>query len=135
MTKNQKRLAAVGAVLALIAVLICLFDWNMLRGPVERRVEQATGRSFHIHGDMDVKLSWYPHIIVNNVVLGNAAWSRNPAMLRLQQADITLDLRSIWRDVVVIPHVQLQAPRLLLEKNAAGAANWQFPQQQGAVRP
>lgn len=131
MTKTHKRAATVGTIAALIFLLVWAFNWNMLRGMVERRVEQATGRSFHIRGDLEVKLSWHPRITLHDVQLGNAPWSPEPYMLSLQRADVTLDLRSIFREVIVIPHLQLQQPRLLLEKNARGVANWDFPQRQG----
>src|SRR5688572_19787269 len=59
-----------------IVVLVLIWDWNWFKGPIERRVEAATGREFVIAGDLDVDLHWtQPTVIVNDVMLGNAAWS------------------------------------------------------------
>jgi len=46
-----------------LVVLVLLWDWNWFKGPIERRVEAKTGRSFDIGGDLDVEhLGWTPTI-------------------------------------------------------------------------
>lgn len=127
MTRRHPFLVALAAVLLLIVIVVLLFDWNWLRGPIERRVSAATGRPFAIHGDLDVNLSWHPTITVRQVELGNVTWSRTPAMLRVPQAAIRIDLRSVLQPTVIIEHVGLKSPELVLEKNAQGQSNWQFP--------
>ena len=67
-----------GLVVLLIAIviLIAVWDWNWFKGPIERRVEAATGREFAIEGDLDVDLDWTrPVVIANDVMLGNAGWT------------------------------------------------------------
>lgn len=118
------------SVVTLVAVAIYFFEWNMLRGFVERRVTQATGRDFHINGDMDVKLSWRPRITLNEVSMANAAWSDTPLMAQLTRAEIVLDLRSLFRREVSIPVLHLTQPDVVLEKNPMGMANWIFDEQQ-----
>src|SRR4051812_16064954 len=74
-------LAAAFAVLAIVvALVIMLFDWNMLRGPIERKVERATGRTFSIKGDLQGEWSLRPRIVANDVTMGNTPWAREPAM-------------------------------------------------------
>ena len=56
-------LLAVGTLVALLIVLLILiWDWNWFKRPIERRVSAATGRTFHIDGDLSVKLAWQPRI-------------------------------------------------------------------------
>jgi uncharacterized protein involved in outer membrane biogenesis len=50
-------LAGIAALVLLVAAGVHFFDWNLLRGPIARRVEQATGRTFAINGDLDVRVS------------------------------------------------------------------------------
>lgn len=57
----------------LVVLLLMLFEWNMLRGPIERRVSAATGREFHIYGDLDVELSMKPRVSLGQMSPGN--WS------------------------------------------------------------
>ena len=54
---------AFGILLLALVVLVLLWDWNWFKGPIERRVEAKTGRSFDIGGDLDVEhLGWTPTI-------------------------------------------------------------------------
>jgi uncharacterized protein involved in outer membrane biogenesis len=72
----------IGGVLLTLIVLIILvgafFDWNGLRDPIARRVSSSTGRSFAINGDLNVHLSLRPRVVANDIVVGNAAWGREP---------------------------------------------------------
>jgi uncharacterized protein involved in outer membrane biogenesis len=125
-TRQQKIFAILAALVVVIALSIYFFNWNMLRGFVERRVTTATGRSFHIQGDLDVKLSFKPRIIVNDVSMGNATWSETPVMATLSRGEVVVDLRSLFHRDIAVPLVHLIKPQLLLEKNKEGVANWNF---------
>ena len=48
--------AAIVALLALILVLLSVFDWNRLKPRISDTVSEATGREFSIDGDLS--LSW-----------------------------------------------------------------------------
>lgn len=130
--KHKKRLTIVAAIAVVIAALIYVFDWNMLRGFVEHRVTQATGRSFKINGDLDVALSMKPRITVNDVSMGNAAWSQTPLMASLFRAEVVIDLRSVFRKDISVPLIHLVKPTLVFEKNQEGMANWVFDNRQQA---
>src|SRR5947207_15542039 len=74
-------LLAVGTLVALLIVLLILiWDWNWFKPTVERRVSAATGRSFHIDGDLSVKLAWKPRITMQGLHLGNLPGNRDPEM-------------------------------------------------------
>ena len=53
---TRTRAIVFGALAALLVVLAVLFQWNWLRGPVERLVAWQTGRCFDIAGVLDVDL-------------------------------------------------------------------------------
>ena len=131
MTRRSKILVALGIVLFLVALGIFLFDWNMLRGPVERYVSQKTGRPFAIHGDLDVKLSKLPLIEMHNVVLGNAPWGSQPRMAEVERVAFRIDLLELFHRRIVLPNIELNEPTILLETDAEGKGNWQFNQAQG----
>lgn len=118
---------AVLATLAIVAALVvALFDWNRMRGPIEREVSRATGRSFAIKGDLHVQLSLRPRIVANDVAIGNAAWSGEPVMARAQVVAFRIDLIDLLLGKLPIPEITLSQPHLLLEVNRSGNANWQF---------
>jgi uncharacterized protein involved in outer membrane biogenesis len=127
MTRAKKRwLVSLSVFVALVAAGIYLFEWNMLRGPIAKRVEHATGRAFAINGDLHVRLSRTPRITVDGIVLGNAPWAKEPAMAEIGRLDFTIDPFALWHRRVVLPEVNVTDARVVLEKNADGAANWIF---------
>ncbi|HMA09331.1 MAG TPA: AsmA family protein, partial [Ramlibacter sp.] len=117
---------ALAALAILIALVVAFFDWNWLREPIARRVSARTGRSFAINGDLQVHLSLQPRIVANDVVLGNAPWSRDPAMVEIKRVDFRIDLFKLLAGKVDLPEIALSEPRVALEVSATGAANWVF---------
>ena len=109
-----------------VTLILTLFDWNMLKHPIEREVSAVTGRPFRINGNLAVHLSMTPRITVDRLVLGNLPGARDPDMLTIERMDSRLRLRDLLRGKVVMPEMTLTEPKLLLEKNASGEANWVF---------
>lgn len=122
------------ALLALLLVLLwLLFDWNWLKGPVERRVEAATGREFRIEGNLDVDWRWLrPTVIADDVMLGNAGWASAPEMFRAEHAEVDWALWPLLRGDWHLPEVRLESPVLNLQRDAEGRANWDFDDQSTA---
>jgi AsmA family protein len=118
--------AVLVALVVLAAVVLALFDWNRLRGPIERAASRATGRTFAINGDLDVKLSMQPRIVAENVVIGNASWSHEPVMGSARTVALRIDLLDLLVGKVSLPEITLSQPHLALEVNRAGEANWHF---------
>jgi AsmA family protein len=118
--------ALLAGLVILVVVVFALLDWNQLRGPIERQVTRATGRSFAVNGDLTVELSLHPRIVANDVVMGNAAWSHEPAMAEVKAVAFRIDLLELLTGKVVLPELTLSQPRLALEVNRSGEANWNF---------
>lgn len=117
------------------ALLLALFDWNWVREPISRRVSAMTGRTFAINGKLDVHLSLTPRIVAHDVVLGNASWSADPVMAQVQRIDARVDLlKLLLTGRLELPQLSLSQPRVLLEVDRSGAANWVFKEgaQEGA---
>ena len=120
-----------GGALALLAIgfLILIWDWNWFKPPIERRVSAATGRSFHIDGDLSVKLAWNlkPRITMDRLRLGNLPGNPDPEMATAQRLRFRLHLLPLLRHDWVLSEVAVSQPRVLLEVNRAGVKNWEFP--------
>lgn len=121
---TTRRIIAGLVLLALVALLV-FWDWNWFKRPIEKRVEQQTGRRFVIGGDLDVDLGWTPRVVLEDVHLGNAPWGRTKDMLGAERADFTVDLRELIAGRLSLPSIALTAPRIDLQKSPEGG-NWQI---------
>jgi uncharacterized protein involved in outer membrane biogenesis len=122
-----RRVEVLGAVALGLVLLLMWFDWNMLRGPIERRVSQATGREFHIEGDLDVDLSLKPRVTVGRMVLGNVPGAKDPQMASVDRLQFRLHLLKLLGGDVVLSQVKVDRPDILLETDRSGRGNWIFP--------
>lgn len=114
----------VAAGLVALLVLLCTFlTWNWARGPVERMVSSATGREFRIDGNLDI--DFLPiEINAEKVYFGNADWSEQPAMLKLQRVDMRVRFWPLFAGRFTLPRVSVEQPWLRLERSNDGRANW-----------
>ncbi len=111
--------------LGLIAVVL-LFDWNWLKGPLERRVSAKLGRAVEIAGPLDVDLSLEPRITVQDLRLANPDWASDGPMLAVERAEFVIDLRALLHGRIELPEVSISKPTLRLETRPDGPPNWQF---------
>lgn len=115
-----------GAIVLLAIILLIVFwDWNWFKRPIEKRVEQQTGRTFRINGNLDVDLGWNPRVTFDDVHLGNAPWAREKDMVGAERADVTIDLRELIAGRMSFPRIALTAPRIDLQNSPKGG-NWQI---------
>jgi uncharacterized protein involved in outer membrane biogenesis len=119
-------LGTLGAVALLLIVVLVLFDWNWLKGPIENQVSGRLGRPFRINSDLDVQLSLQPRITVDGVELGNAPWGGDTPMAKIARAEVTVDLRKLLRGEIVLPEARIAQLSLLLETRPDGPPNWDF---------
>ena len=122
---RRARWWVVAAIVVLpLVVLALLFDLNWFKAPLERRVEAATGRAFAIDGALDGHFGWPPRFSAEQVRLGNLPGAEPAAMLRIERIELSLwpwrALRGRWH----LDDATLVAPRLHLQRDAAGNANW-----------
>ncbi|MEO6929164.1 MAG: AsmA family protein, partial [Casimicrobiaceae bacterium] len=124
MNRKRKIIVVLLAIAALLSTVVMLFDWNLLKPYVERRVTAATGREFLIHGNLDVHLSLHPLIEADGLTLANIAWSKQQSMLDVKRVAFRVDLWQLLQGRVEIPEVTAQEPHVVLERNDAGERNW-----------
>lgn len=126
MTKGRWIALGVVAVIVLIAIGLSLFNWNLLRGFVDRRVTAATGRQFSIQGNLQVHLGWTSRVRLEQVTLANAPWGEQHAMFRANVIALRVRLWPLLTGRLVMPEITLVKPHVLLEANAEGQRNWEF---------
>src|ERR1700694_5752915 len=128
MTRTRKWLVGVAGGLLVLVAAVYFFDWNLARPYIARKVTSSTGRSFAINGDLEVRLSLRPRIIANDVVMGNAEWSKDPIMAQIKRADFRIDILKLLGGHLAFPELSLSEPHLVLEVNKDGTPNWVFDQ-------
>jgi uncharacterized protein involved in outer membrane biogenesis len=111
--------------IALIVLVLLLFNWNWLRGPIARLASDTTGRRVRIDGDLKVHLlTWQPRVSVGGLKIGQPAWAGQGDMARIDALVVETRWMSLLHGKPVLPLVELDHPVLDLERDAKGRANW-----------
>lgn len=132
-------LLALATLLALLTVALLNFDWNRAKPWLSQHVSDATGRSFAIHGNLSLtwhvpdtmELGWrhwvpWPRLNASEVVFGNPAWARDPAMAEVREITFSVNPFSLLDKTISIPLLVLDSPTLSLERRQIGVDNWSF---------
>lgn len=116
------------SLLALVVLLIAIFDWNWFKGPVERLVQANTGREFHIDGDLDVDLGRTIVVRADGLRFANADWAKDESwMARAERLELAVETWPLLRGRLRMPMLRLQRPVALLETAPDGkGGNWDF---------
>jgi uncharacterized protein involved in outer membrane biogenesis len=142
-------LAVIGVLIAIpaIALVVLLhYDWNKARPWLNAKTSEAIERPFEIRGDLS--LSWekpasamaehertwrdlvpWPHLVANNVHVGNPVDMPAADMASVQQFSFSLNPLALIDKRIVIPVLRFQGPQVELLRNADGENNWTFKQQ------
>ena len=104
---------------------------SAFRGEVEQRAGVALGREFKI-GDLQINWSWAPRIQLRDVLIGGAAEDA-PPLLEAAAIDLRIRLLPLLRGDVVLPHLQLEQPKLALHVDEKGVPNWSFSKNPAAA--
>ena len=133
--RAQKILKTVGIVvltlIVLLALFVIVFDWNWLRGPIERRATEKSGRALVIGGDFKVKLGWPDaRLQADNVTFANPDWAKEKQMISVEKVELTLNLPQLFRKKIVMPEVRLGKAVVFLEQHPDGRKNWLLDRQQ-----
>jgi uncharacterized protein involved in outer membrane biogenesis len=115
-------------VLAVIVISLGLFDWNYLKGPVERVASAKAGRTVKIDGNLSVKLlSWTPSASIEGLRVANPAWVPGGGeMTRIRKLDVSVKLLPLFRGRVILPLLHAENPDVVLLRASNGDNNWSF---------
>ena len=113
---------------AALAALVVLFDWNWLRGPVERYYSEKSGRAVTVgHFDVEAGFSLVPTVRLRDVRVENAPWaSHKTPFVAAEALAITFSVTSLWRRRPVISRIVLVNAEIELERTADGLRNWRL---------
>jgi uncharacterized protein involved in outer membrane biogenesis len=109
-----------------VSVVIFTVDINQYKGELVTLVEESTGRTLKVDGDLKFAVSLIPTVVVEDVQFSNATWGSKPNMIKLDKFELEVALLPLLTGNVQVNRVILIAPEILLETNKKGAANWDF---------
>ena len=124
--------------LAVLVLVIAFFDWNRIKPSLNAKVSEELHRAFAINGNLAVVWqrepdeggwrAWvpWPHVIAEDLTLGNPDWSKNAQMVSLKRVELRLSPLALLAQRVSIPRIDLTEPNAALERLADGRANWTF---------
>jgi uncharacterized protein involved in outer membrane biogenesis len=129
--------AAIVAVVGVaLAIFIASFNPNYAKKYLTAGVSKATGRQLTINGDIQVDFGWISRVSATDIQFENAAWSTHPQMVEVGLLDVQVDVWQLIREFrLVLPTVTISEPKVILEKNQEGAANWEFRASTAVTEP
>ena len=119
-------LAVLGVLVVAAVVLVLAWDWSWFRGPATRAASAALGRQVTVAGDISVDLGMTTRIALDDVAIANAPWGKADRFATAKRVEATIRLSDLIYGRVDIPQLVLVRPKVSLERNAAGEANWTF---------
>ena len=118
----------IGLLVSAVAVILAFYDSDDLKHLAAGAASAALGREVAINGSADLDLGWVTRIRVNDLTVANAEWAKakDPYMAEVAQLDVAIDVWELLKGRILIPEMDIARPRIDLEKNADGEANWRF---------
>lgn len=114
-----------GLSLVLVGTGLALFEWNLLRGPINSLVSARLERGFRIAGDLEVRpWSMQPSLTASDLQLDNARWGQAARLASVRRLTVSVDLSRLLRGQLVLPRLDIDTPRIDLEEDAEGRGNW-----------
>lgn len=109
---------------AVLIILVIVFDWNWFRIPLERYISDKTQREFRI-SNLDVDLGLTPKIKMKDVYFANAEWSRTGSpMAQIGLLEFSVSLRDLWERKILVPRAALSQADFVFEKAPDERKNW-----------
>jgi uncharacterized protein involved in outer membrane biogenesis len=115
----------VGLLLIGAISVYALLQSDFLRNQAQSRVGSALGRETSI-ASTDINWGWTTHVKLKDVKIANAKWAKEPYMLEAALVDFQIELPPLLHGSFVFPEIELQAPKIVLERAKDGSENWSF---------
>ncbi len=140
--KPVRRIAAVlNALCALVALAVvgitaglARLDPNDYKARLVGAVQDATGRTLTIGGELVLTKSLWPTLEATDISLSNLPGGTRPAMAHAERIEGQLSLLALLRHEIDVTRLTLTGPNILFEQ-VGGRPNWVFTSTQPAPAP
>ena len=107
-----------------VVVIANLVDPNDYKPEITARVEQKTGRTLDLHGDLELAFFPWLGVKTGRVELSDREGFGPAPMLAVDEAAIRIKLLPLLKKRVEVDTVLLHGPRINLSRKADGTSNW-----------
>ena len=115
-----------GLVILAVLFFVFVFDWNHLRGWASGKASTAAGRDIAV-GDIKVEWGWpVTSLHLRDLTVANVPDSKDPQMADIGAIDASFDLKALLGGTFTITDLSLDQPKIVLEKDKDGNANWKL---------
>jgi len=118
------------ALLAVLLVLMIVFDWNWLKRPIERYVASSTGRTLVLGGDISGTWSLRPTLTFREVQFANPDWAEQPYLLAAEEMALTISLGTLFRRTRSIEALEIRGAAVGLELGSDDRRSWRLDRAQ-----
>jgi uncharacterized protein involved in outer membrane biogenesis len=125
--------AILGLLVLAIVIVLTLFDWDWLRGPIGRYASARTGRAVRLEGHLKVHLlTLTPTARIGGLKIGNPPWAGPGDTATVETLTVSVKLLPLFLGRVELPLIDLEHPRFDLVRDAQQRANWTLGKTQSA---
>lgn len=115
-------------VILVVAVLITIpmfVDIQKYKPDIEQKVSEITGRPFTIGGDINLSFFPWVGISLSDLHLGNPPGFQEKDLLSVKFFEVRVKVIPLISKKIHVKRFILESPRIILEKNKMGQANWE----------
>ena len=112
--------------IAAIILIPLMVDVNSYKPQIEAKVQEATGRSFKIGGDIGLSVFPWVGLSLSDLQLGSPQGFKETDLLKVGDFEARVKLLPLLSRHVEIKRIVLQNPQIVLVKNKNGQTNWDF---------
>ena len=122
-------------VVLIIAVVVILstYNFNSLKPQITKAAKEATGRELTLGGDIRLKISLTPALVVENVSFQNAPWGSRPEMAKIKRFEVQVALFPLISKRIELKRLILVEPDILVETDKSGKSNLEFETPKKAI--
>ena len=113
-----------GIVAVVLFYLIATFDIEAYRPKIKFIISQSLDREVHIQGKIGLKISLWPHFVVEDISIGNPHWATVSDFARVKRFEIQVALLPLLRKELKILELKLIGADVHLERDQKGTPNW-----------
>jgi uncharacterized protein involved in outer membrane biogenesis len=120
---------SVGVIIAVIItayIIASSYDFNKFKPQITELAKQYTGRDLTLGGDIELGISLFPTLVVNDVTFQNASWGTRPQMAQVKRLEVQIAVLPILRGDIQVSRLIVVNPEFLIEIDKSGKSNLEF---------
>ena len=114
------------ALIVTVYAILSSYNFNNLKPTISQAVKDITGRELTLGGDIELKMSFTPALVVEDVSFQNAPWSSKPELAKIKRFEVQVALLPLISRNIEVRQLKITEPEILLETDNSGKWNIDF---------